>query len=175
MSIRDDRRVEALGHIAQHLLDEGLPRSSLRSLAAAVGVSDRMLLYYFADKNEMLTAALGMLALQMASVLDNSVPAAPRRPFAILLAEIREAVKSPALRPYMRLWLEIASRAARNEPPYHTIAGIMADGFANWISSRLDPTAPDEAALLLAAVEGLVVLDAVDRAQLADQVVRSKD
>ena len=175
MSIRDDRRAEALGHIAQHLLDEGLPRSSLRSLAAAVGVSDRMLLYYFADKNEMLTAALGMLALQMASVLDGSVPAAPRRPFAILLADIREAVKSPALRPYMRLWLEIASRAARNEPPYHTIAGIMADGFANWISSRLDPTAPNEAALLLAAVEGLVVLDAVDRAQLADQAVRSKD
>jgi AcrR family transcriptional regulator len=168
MSIREKRRAEALGHIARHLLDQGLPGSSLRSLAAAAGVSDRMLLYYFADKHEMLTAALGVLAMEMASVLDEAVPQAPRRSFSALLRDIRTAMQGPVLRPYMRLWLEIASRAAANEPPFRLVAGRIADGFAAWISSRLDATAPNEAALLLAAVEGLAVLDAVDRANLAD-------
>jgi len=169
MSIRDSRRAEALGHIARHLLSEGLSGSSLRSLAAAAGVSDRMLLYYFADKNEMLTEALGVLAVQMALALDAAVPAGPKRPFAILLGEIRKAMRDNGLRPYMRLWLEIASRAARAEQPYRNVAGIMADGFAGWISSRLEAKAVNEAALLLAAVEGLVVLDAAGRANLADE------
>jgi AcrR family transcriptional regulator len=168
MSVREKKRGDALSHIARHILDEGLPGSSLRSLAAAAGVSDRMLLYYFADKNEMLTAALGLLAMEMASVLDKSVPREPRRSFGVLLRDIRHAMRGQVLRPYMRLWLEIAARAARNEQPYSLVAGIIADGFAAWISSRLAEANSGEAALLLATVEGLVVLDAVDRANLAD-------
>jgi AcrR family transcriptional regulator len=168
MSIRDKKRAEALGHIARHLLDAGLPGASLRTLAASAGVSDRMLLYYFADKNELLTAALGALAMEMALVLDSSVPTAPKRSFEVLLREIRLAMQGPVLRPYMRLWLEIAARAARNEPPYHRVAGIIADGFAGWIAARLDAVSTRECALLLAAVEGLAVLDGADRAGLAD-------
>jgi AcrR family transcriptional regulator len=168
MSIRDDKRADALGYIARHILNEGLPGSSLRSLAASAGVSDRMLLYYFADKNEILTAALRMLALQMAEVLDGSVPREPRRPPAALLVEIRTAIRGPVLRPYMRLWLEIAARAARDEAPYAVVAGMIADGFADWISSRLKAKSAQEAARLLATVEGLVVLDAVNRPNLAD-------
>jgi hypothetical protein len=104
----------------------------------------------------------------MGAVLDRSVPLEPRRPFAPLLGEIRIAMRGPVLRPYMRLWLEIAAHAARDEPPYAQVAGIIADGFATWISSRLAAATPDEAARLLATVEGLVVLDAVGRGGLAD-------
>jgi hypothetical protein len=68
----------------------------------------------------------------------------------------------------MRLWLEIASRAARSEPLYSPVAGRIADGFAQWIAARLDPASASDAALLLAAVEGIVVLDAAGRANLAD-------
>jgi AcrR family transcriptional regulator len=169
MSIRDDRRAEALRDIARHLLDEGLPGSSLRNLAGAAGVSDRMLLYYFADKTELLTAALGMLARQMAAVLDEAVPREPKRRFDLLLAEIRIAMHGPALRPFMRLWLEIAARAARDEQPYSAVAGVIADAFALWISTRLDSMAANEPALLLALIEGFVVLDAVGRAGMADE------
>jgi AcrR family transcriptional regulator len=172
MSIRDDRRADALGHIARHLLDEGLPGSSLRSLAAAAGVSDRMLLYYFADKNDLLKQALGAVATQMGAALDQSVPQEPKRASETLLGEIRTAMRGSILHPYMRLWLEIASLAGRHEAPYVHVAGVIADGFANWISSRLAAAAPDEAARLLAVVEGLVVLDAVGRSSVADAAAR---
>ena len=171
MNIRDDRRSEALDRIAQHLLQAGLPGSGLRSLAAAAGVSDRMLLYYFTNKDEVLTLALGMLATQMAEALDRSVPLAPQRGSTELRREIRNAVGGQELRPFMRLWLEIASRAARDEPPYGQLAKVIAHSFQSWISARLRTEYDGEAALLLATVEGIVMLDAIGCSTLADAAV----
>ena len=54
MNIRNDRREAAIERMADHVLSEGLAAGTLRPLAAAAGTSDRMLLYYFADKDELL-------------------------------------------------------------------------------------------------------------------------
>ena len=48
-----DRRGELLDRMAAHLLAHGLEGANLRPLARAAGTSDRMLLYYFADKEEL--------------------------------------------------------------------------------------------------------------------------
>jgi len=44
--------------MADYVLSEGLGLQRSDPWAAAVGTSDRMLLYYFADKDELLTATL---------------------------------------------------------------------------------------------------------------------
>ncbi|MFN9375915.1 MAG: hypothetical protein ACK564_02585 [Novosphingobium sp.] len=44
MSIRDAQREAVIERLAGHLLAHGLARTSLRQLAQAAGVSDRMLL-----------------------------------------------------------------------------------------------------------------------------------
>ena len=62
MSIRDARREVVIERLAAHLLEHGLSRTSLRQLASAAGESDRMLLYYFADKAELLGAVVTRLA-----------------------------------------------------------------------------------------------------------------
>ncbi|MFY8208820.1 MAG: TetR/AcrR family transcriptional regulator, partial [Caulobacter sp.] len=49
MNVRDEQRARVIAVLADHLLATGLSQASLRQLAAAAGVSDRMLLYYFAD------------------------------------------------------------------------------------------------------------------------------
>lgn len=130
-----------------------------------------MLLYYFANKDEVLTLALGVLAGAMAAALDRSVPPTPKRGFAELRREIRDAVRGRELRPFMCLWLEIAARAARDEPPYNHIATVIADGFQSWISTRLRATPGADPALLLATVEGIVMLDAIGRGNLGDLAV----
>ena len=56
MTKPDSRRTEIVERLADHVLAHGLSASSLRPLAKAAGTSDRMLLYYFADKSEMMTA-----------------------------------------------------------------------------------------------------------------------
>src|SRR5580693_6683546 len=74
MSIRDERREAAIERMADHLLLEGLGAATLRPLAAAAGTSDRMLLYYFSDKDELLSATLQRLAARMTAQLDEAVP-----------------------------------------------------------------------------------------------------
>ena len=175
MSIRDARREAAIERMADHLLATGMAGASLRPLAAAAGTSDRMLLYYFADRNELLGAVLERVAARLTALLDQALPPGTRLPYAPLLAAVWGAVGSPLLQPYMRLWLELAAGSARGRLPDQPVAtGIMA-GFVAWTRDHLDtpPEADHDAiaALLLATVEGLLFLDAVGRRDVADAAV----
>lgn len=156
--------------MADYLLREGLGGASLRSLAAAAETSDRMLLYYFADKDELLTATLAEVAARLTRLLDAA--GTSPRPFPVLLAEVWAAVRSPGLQPYMRLWIELAGRAGRGDEPYFGVAGQIADGFHAWAARRLQVARETDrvplAALLLATVDGLSLLDAAGRGALAD-------
>ena len=58
MTVRETQRAEATEAIADHLLKEGLARTGVRQLAAAAGISDRMLLYYFKNKDEVMLSEL---------------------------------------------------------------------------------------------------------------------
>lgn len=171
MGVRDDRREAAIERMADHVLAAGLAAATLRSLAAATGTSDRMLLYYFDDKEELLTATLARIASRMIDQLDGAVPAEPRRPFSELLQQVRTAMASEALQPFMPLWLELASGAARGGRPHREIAGEIADGFLAWVNVRLQPQGDGGlsalAPLFLAAIEGMYLLEAVGRGALA--------
>ena len=123
MTIRDDRREAAIERMADHVLSEGLGAATLRPLAAAAGTSDRMLLYYFADKDDLLTATLARIAARMTAQLDGAIPDGPRRPFAVLLEQVWAAMASKRLQPFMPLWLELASGAARGLQTHRDVAG----------------------------------------------------
>jgi len=172
MIVRDDRREAAIERMADHVLSQGLGAATLRPLAAAAGTSDRMLLYYFADKDELLAATLARIATRMVAELDRSIPVEPRKPFAVLLEQVWAALASESLRPFMPLWLDLASGAARGLQPHRDIAGDIADGFLAWVTIRLQPESDGDPAslapLFLASVEGMYLLKAIGRVALAD-------
>ena len=173
MKIRDLRREAVLARIADHLIAEGLAAGSLRQIARAAGTSDRMLLYYFCDKDELMTEALSAVAARLAAMLESA--SAPERvDYAILLAQLRTAIATDVLRPFMRLWLELCARAAGGEEPYRRIGAAIADGFIDWAEKRLAGPAHNrraQAALLIATIDGLALLDAVGRGQVADPAI----
>jgi AcrR family transcriptional regulator len=174
MSVRETRRAAAVRLMADHLLEAGLAGASLRVLATAAGTSDRMLLYYFIDKDELIAAALGEVAGRMVPVLEAAAGPQPR-PYEVLLRELGETLRRPQVQPFMRLWLELAAFAARGEQPYLAVAGAMADGFLAWIAARLDVAPGDDrtelAARLMTTVDGAVILDAVGRPAVADAAI----
>src|ERR1700677_3508530 len=108
MNVRSHRRQAAIDRMADHILLEGLAAATLRPLAAAAGTSDRMLLYYFADKEELLTATLNRIAARMMAQLDGAIPVEPLKPFSVLLAQVWAAMASESLQPFMPLWLDLA-------------------------------------------------------------------
>jgi AcrR family transcriptional regulator len=173
MIARDAARVAVVESLATHLLAAGLAQSSLRQLAAAAGISDRMLLYYFKDKTEVLASAMGQVTATLAQTLDAVVPAGTRLPPGALAARAAGLAVAPATRPFMRLWIEVVAAAAKAEAPFPAIAGQISTGFFDWIEDRIDlppgPARTHTATLLLALVDGLalVAVCAPDRAEAA--------
>ena len=172
MSVRDTRRQAALERMADHVLAAGLRGASLRPLAQAAGTSNRMLLYYFSNKDELLAAVIAHIAARLIKVLNASWPAAKPVPYEKLLKGIFQAMQGPEMKPYMQLWLELTAIASRGEEPILTVAGQIADGFLAWAAERL--TVPTEAASFFVTMEGLLVLNSVGRGSLAASALKVK-
>jgi len=174
MSIRQSRREAVIDRLADHILQAGLSGSSLKALAAAAGASDRMLLYYFRNKDDLLTEALGRIVERLTRLLDAAAPPAPV-PFGALLGVLAAAMGDPVLKPYMEVWLELVAASARGVEPHRTLAGAIADGFTGWAAEHLVGEDADarhaEAALFVATLDGLMLLDAAGRSDLAGRAV----
>ena len=136
------QRLALLDRLADHVLANGLLASNLRPLARGAGISDRMRVSYFTDKEAVLTATLDHVAARLGGLLD-----AHRAP--------------AALWPYMRLWLEIASRAATGDALYRAIGERIGRGFLAWGAAQLDTPDDTDAARLLATVEGAMLLKSI--------------
>jgi AcrR family transcriptional regulator len=160
VSVADDRREVVLDRLADHVLAHGLRASSLRALARAAKTSDRMLLYYFADKDALIAATLDRVAARMTALLSVNAAAGLLDAPALQL-RLAALVKDDDLWPFMRLWLEIASLSGHGDPFYRQVGGQLAQGFLAWARAQLAPEALPQVATIFAMTEGLVVLKAL--------------
>lgn len=150
-----------LEKLADFVLDHGLEAASLRPMARAAGTSDRMLIYHFTDKDTLIAATLDRIAARLVAYLDQQRAPQPL-PADVLQSKLLDFALDDAIWPYMRLWLQIAARAAQGTAFYKAVGGQLGQGFITWIAGQID--APDEdtrnrdAARLLVLVEGLVLI-----------------
>ena len=170
MAAPSDRRAALLDKLADHVLAHGLSASSLRPLAKAAGTSDRMLLYYFPDKNALIAAVLEVVAARLV-VLLNARSGAAQLPLKALRPTLIGILFADDLWPYMRLWLEMASLAALGDPVFRAVGEQLGRGFLAWGAAQLD--SPDEAtrkveaAQLLVTVEGTLLLRSIGLGDVA--------
>ena len=161
MTKADAKRDEITDRLGEFLLAQGLMGASLRPLAASVGTSDRMLLYYFKDKKAVISAALQRIAGRLSGLLLSMTSPEPRTP-ADLRPDLLELIVSQELRPYMCLWLEVAALAARGDPLLRTLGAQIAADFQILIASRLafkDPARREAtASRLLRVIHGVSVM-----------------
>ncbi len=164
MNKADAKRNEITDKLADFVLSQGLSGANLRPLAAAAGTSDRMLLYYFKDKEDIISACLGRVAQRLAEKL-LSLGHEPHWPPGELEAGLLALTAQDDWRPYMCVWLETASLAARGDPLYRSIGRQIALGFRSWISGLLalnSQAKRDETSLrILRTIEGAILLQAV--------------
>jgi AcrR family transcriptional regulator len=170
MARAEDRRAVLLDRLADHILAHGLSASSLRPLAKAAGTSDRMLLYYFPDKDALVAATIGVVAARLTAILEARTAAGPL-PYAALKPVLLDLILADDLWPYMRLWLEIASRAAHGDKLCRTVGEQIGRGFLAWGAVQLDSTDAAtrevEAAQLMVALEGALFLKSVGMEDVA--------
>ncbi|MDZ7587961.1 MAG: TetR family transcriptional regulator [Parasphingorhabdus sp.] len=164
MTIPKMRRTGILDKLADHILAHGLTAASLRALAAAAGTSDRMLLYYFTDKSAIITATLEVVIDRLMALLGQAVSATALSPDE-LLRRLNGQIDEPQYWPFLRLFLEIASRAAQGDAFCSNIGEALGRGFLSWVSAQLDcpdaATQEHQAARVMQALEGMVFLKAI--------------
>lgn len=164
MNKTDEKRQEILDRLAAYILKEGLVASSLRPLAKAAQTSDRMLLYYFKDKAEVISASLEHILTQLVVLLEEHTAKKPV-PVNKLQEKLSTLLLEDKMFPYMSLWLEIASLSAKGDPFYAQVGEQIGRGLLDWAKSQLksknEKARDAEAAQLLITIEGMVLLKCI--------------
>lgn len=124
-----ERRAVWTREATDYTLAHGLIGLSLRPLAAALGTSDRMLLYHFGTKDTLVAAVLresndravaGVLALAPSADLRTAVH------------DLWSVVRSPGLEPCTRLYVEAAALGLLGREPY---ASVVREANEHWLRS----------------------------------------
>jgi AcrR family transcriptional regulator len=122
----DSPRERLLAAAIEHLAQDGSHDLSLRSIAAAIGTSHRMLNYHFGSRNGPLAAIVSELERRqrafMATVLLDR-EATPGE----LVWRMWEQVADERLWPYERLFFEMSGRALRGEPDAQALRSELVD------------------------------------------------
>lgn len=155
--------------MAAHVLQHGLNATGLRALAKAADTSDRMLIYHFKSKNELIKQLLAHLFDDLAERVSNALPQKHATSRAQCIQDMLQALKSTEYKPYMRVWLEVVAHSAKEDELYKGIAQQMTGDFLAWIIKYLpeDEPEPERAAkAILVLLEGENVMNSVGYADI---------
>ncbi|MEO0391120.1 MAG: TetR/AcrR family transcriptional regulator [Pseudomonadota bacterium] len=153
--------------LAAYVLEHGLNQASLRPMAAALGTSDRMLLYYFGTKDALIAELLVYLAEGMAQGLEAALPPQRYEDEAALLRDIVGLMRTDVFQPYTQLWFDILASAHNGSAAHQHTAHRIMNVFLDWITVR-HPQGAAGAPRLLLLIEGAVVLDAAGHKRVTD-------
>ncbi len=163
-------RETLLPKLAAHVLEHGLGSASLRPLAKAAETSDRMLIYHFGKKEQLITDVLGYIAGIYSAALDAAMGEERATSRQQCIARILAQGREPAMQPFMVLWWEIVAGSARGVPGYREAAEQMMSELLAWLETQMPEDDPDPvggARYLLTVIEGSLMLSAVGHARTA--------
>ena len=126
-------RQELLDAAIEHVSEHGLTDLSLRSLAAALGTSHRMLIHHFGSKEGLWVAIVQEVERRQLAVLADLVPD-PATSMADSMRSWWAHISDPSLWPNERLFFEVYGQALGGNPA----AGALLDGI---VESWVGPTA----------------------------------
>lgn len=127
---KDPGRREAWTHEATDYVHEhGLIGLSLRPLAASLGTSDRMLLYHFGTKDDLVAAVLRASNDRAVAGIAALAPSADLR---AAVHDLWSVARSPELEPCTRLYVEAAALGLLGREPY---ASVVREANEHWLRS----------------------------------------
>ncbi len=178
MNDSNAKRDVLLGKMAGYILASGLAGASLRPLAKAAGTSDRMLIYHFGSKERLIGELLHHLAAQLTEAMETALPKTRAASRAECASEIVAFLRQSDVAAFAHVWFDILAEAKRGNPVFRQTSGQIMDGFLVWVETRLPENDPDPqagAAKLLTFIEGVLVLDAAGRPDIADRTIATLD
>ncbi len=176
-------RDEILAGAVEAAMAEGLSQLTFGRLAKRLGISDRIVVYYFPTKDQLLTEVM----LAVGAQLQETLAAAFTTPAADHLQLARAAwpvVARSEADPVFALFFEANGLAASAREPYRTLVTQLVEAWIDWLTACFDGPPGQrrrEAEAALALIDGLLLLrqvagpDAADRAAATLGVLRAVD
>jgi AcrR family transcriptional regulator len=129
---RNDERERLLGLVADYLLEKGVLDLRLRTLGEAVGVSHRVLLYYFESREQLIAEALDEAA-RRASVRDATLLGpSGSGPVHVELIRVWKRISGKEQLPLIRLFLQVVALALHDADRY---VGFLGSLESEWSSA----------------------------------------
>jgi AcrR family transcriptional regulator len=160
--VTSDPKDRLLAAVVDHVARHGLGGLSLRSLAAAVGTSHRMLIYHFGSKEGLLAEVVATVeAGQRAALAD--LAASPDPP-AVAMRRFWHGLTDASLREHVRLFFEIVALALQDRPGTERLRETLVEPWLEVVEAAgvrlgLDPAAARVQARLGTAVTRGLLLD----------------
>jgi AcrR family transcriptional regulator len=156
------RRDAIVQRAADHLLERGVVAVSLRELAAAIGVSPRMLVHHFGSREKLVSSAVREARSRQREAFEARLAPLPGRPYADVLADAWRWLAADEARPYLRLFGQLYALAQAPDSPH---AEFLRESVLDWLptieegfaADGADPgTARELSTLTVAVIRGLL-------------------
>jgi len=155
-------------------VSESLGELTFGRVAKHLGVSDRMVVYYFPTKDDLLGEVLLLVGTRLMEVLAGAFtsPAADHRELARMAWPI---LARPAIDPWFALFFEANGMAAAGRVPYVELVPQLVDAWVGWVAGFLTGTPARrraEAEAVVALLDGLLLLRQLGGAATANRAAR---
>lgn len=168
-------RDQILDGAVEAAMSDGLSRLTFGRLAKHLGVSDRIIVYYFPTKTQLITEVLVAIGERLQVVLGHAftTPADDHRDLARAALPV---LAQTEIDPLFAVYFEACGLAAAGIEPFGDLAGQLMEGWTGWLTeffSGEPQRRRTEAEATVALVDGLLLVRqlvggaAADRAAVA--------
>ncbi len=155
-------------------VDHGLSQLTFGRLAKSLGISDRVVVYYFPTKDDLISEVIVSMGIELQATLGAA--------FADTAADHRELVRaawpvvaSPDADAVFALFFEANGLAAAGREPYAGLLPQLIEAWVAWASAFIDGPPPHkrrEAEAAIALLDGLLLLRQLAGTDAADRAAR---
>jgi len=144
----------------QVALDDGLSQLTYGRVAKALDISDRTVVYYFPTKNDLITAVLMEMGVQLQErlALAFAVKAAD---YIALARAAWPVLSAPDAQPVFALFFEAHGLAVARRAPYNDVIPALIQAWIEWAADFVDGSDEyrrTESEAAIALIDGLLVL-----------------
>lgn len=153
---------------------DGLSGISFGRVAKALGTSDRMVVYYFPNKTDLVSNVLLAVGVELQLRLADAVTE-PHPDHLSLVRAAWPVLASEECDPAFGLFFEANGLAAAGVEPYRSVVPVLVTAWADWLDGFLDVPDADrraEAEAVIALVDGLLLIRQLVGADAAERAAR---
>jgi len=154
--------------------EDGLSQLTFGRVAKRVGVSDRIVVYYFPSKDDLISEVLVGVGLELQATLAPALTE-PVDDHLELVRTVWPVLARAEADPVFALFFEAGGLASAGREPYRTLVPFLVEQWIVWAQGHLRGTTArrhSEASASIAMIDGLLLMRQLGGADSADTAAR---